>query len=326
MNARFTDRTNSVRDQTGKEKMMSLETATHKTQAFVPPFVMAGGQPTEALTIEQLPNGLEKEVLAFLGRRPLHTVAMAGLVRDNGLVSPLNRGVFYACRNVAREIEGVALIGHATLFEAVTENAIAAFARLAQGNARAHLMLGEKEKIAQFWRHYAAGGQMARVLCRELLFELRWPVEAHHEVKGLRLATLADLGLVMPVQARMAEDESGVNPMRVDPVGFRLRCARRIEQGRVWVAVEDNELLFKADIISETPGANYVEGVHVRPDERGQGYGLRCLSQLSRNLLARTASVCLLVNDRHVEAQNFYKRAGFKLQGTYETIFLQQSQ
>lgn len=288
-------------------------------------FVSTDETQKDALRFEQLANGLEKEILAFLGARPVHTVWMAGLIRDNGLVSPLNRGIFYACRNTAGEIEGVALIGHATLFEARTSGALAAFARLAQSHTRAHMLLGEQEKIAEFWQHYSDGGQQARVLCRELLFEIRWPVGVRGSVKGLRQATLADLAIVMQAQAEMAQRESGVNPMKTDAVGFRLRCARRIEQGRVWVLIENGELMFKADVISETPEVMYLEGIYIPTHERGQEYGLRCLSQLSRNLLARAASICLLVNEQNEDAQAFYQRAGFQYHCPYDTIFLQRA-
>jgi predicted GNAT family acetyltransferase len=305
---------------------MSYRAATINFRDNNPPlFVLTEETTTEALTIEKLSNGQEREVLVFLAARPLHTVIMASFIRDNGLVSRLNRGVFYACRNAEGKIEGVALIGHATLFEARTSAALVAFARLAQSHTRAHILLGEQERIAQFWQHYADGGQASRVLCRELLFEIRWPVEAHQQVRGLRQATLADLNLVMPVQAEMAYQESGVNPMQADAIGFRLRYARRIEQGRVWIMVEDGELIFKADIISETPDVVYLEGVHVSSKERGQGYGLRCLSQLCRSLLARAGSVCLLVNEQNADAQAFYKHAGFQQQSVYETIFLQKA-
>lgn len=291
---------------------------------------MTSAEPTiaindDGLKVERLANGQEREVLSFLAARPLHTVSMASMIRDNGLVSSLNRGLFYACRNIAGALEGVALIGHATLFESRTAAALAAFARLAQSHTRAHMLLGEQENISQFWQHYSEGGQMPRVLCRELLYELRWPVAVQQPVKGLRLATLADLELVMPVQAAMAEAESGVNPMQTDAVGFRLRCARRIEQGRVWVLVENNELMFKAEVISETPEVIYLEGIYVRPEERGQKLGLRCLSQLTRNLLARVAAICLLVNELNTEAHVFYKNAGFQHECAYETIFLQQA-
>ncbi len=286
-------------------------------------FVAAAGAQA-ALEALPLTEGEREEALEFLAGRPVHTVYMASLVRDNGVESPLNRGTFYGYRGPDGRLEGVALIGHATLMEARTEAAIQAFAELAQGSQRKHMIMGEQEKIERFWNYYAGDGHDARLLCRELLFEQRWPVEVREAVHGLRQATLDDLEMVMPVQAQMAFEESGVNPMKADPTGFRLRCARRIEQGRVWVWVENGRLIFKADIIAETPQASYVEGVYINPEERGKGYGLRCISQLGRTLLSRTASVCLLVNEKNREAQDFYRRAGYKLRSYYDTIFLQQ--
>src|SRR2546423_708340 len=64
-----------------------------------------------------------EEVLAFLAERPVHTVCMAGLIRDNGLESEHNRGTFYACRSARGRLEGVALVGHATLLDARTPRA-----------------------------------------------------------------------------------------------------------------------------------------------------------------------------------------------------------
>jgi predicted GNAT family acetyltransferase len=265
----------------------------------------------------------ELEVLDFLAERPVHTVVMAGLIRDNGLESPFNRGAFHACRDSEGRLVGVALVGHATFVEARTKPALKAFASLAQKERDAHMILGEQAMIHRFWGHYAPSGQSPRLFCRELLFEQRWPVEACEPVPSLRRATLDDLMLVMPVHAAMAYEESGVNPLDVDLAGFRLRCARRIEHGRVWVMVEDGGLVFKADVASETPDCTYVEGVYVEPASRQRGRGLRCLSHLGRNLLAGTSSVCALVNERNLVAQSLFLRAGYKLRGYYETIFLE---
>lgn len=265
----------------------------------------------------------EREVLDFLAERPVHTVVMAGLIRDNGFESPFNRGTFYACRNDEGRLEGVALIGHATFVEARGEQSLVEFARLAQKQRGAHLMLGEQEMMRRFWKHYAPAGQTPRLFCRELLFEQRWPVGAREPVEGLRPATLDDLPLVMPVHAAMAHEESGVNPLEVDPQGFRLRCARRIEHGRAWVLIEDGGLVFKADVAAETLGCTYVEGVYVSPASRQRGHGLRCLSQLSRRLLCGTESVCALVNERNLVAQALFLKAGYRLRGYYETIFLE---
>ena len=275
-----------------------------------------------AVTTRELREEERTEVLAFLARRPVHTVCLAGFIRDNGPVSPLNRGTFYGCRDAGGRLVGVALIGHATLVETDSEEAFAAFARLARDCPRAHVMMGERDRIERFWKHYAEGGRSPRLICRELLMEQRWPVEVKEAVPGLRLATPEDLDQVMAAQAQMAFEESGVNPLEADPEGFRRRCLRRVEQGRVWVLTEGGRLIFKTDIIAETPEVKYVEGVWVAPDLRGRGYGLRCLSQLTRELLSEAGAVTLLVNEKTPEAAAFYRRAGYRLRSQYDTIFL----
>ncbi len=276
-----------------------------------------------ALSVQPFCAADELEVLAFLGARPLHTVIMAGLIRDNGLVSPLHRGMFYGCRDTHGRLLGVALIGHITQFETCHEPVMSAFAEHVRTYARVHMIMGEAEKVRSFWRYCAHAGQLSRTSCHELLFVQRQPCELHAPVANLRPATHADLELVAAAHAGLAESESGINPLAVDPAGFRARTTRRIAQGRVWVWLEDGRLIFKADVISETPAASYLEGVYVAEAARGRGYGLRCLSQLSRALLLRADVVCLLVNEHNYRAQMFYRRAGFKLYSRYQTIFLQ---
>src|SRR5258708_30289055 len=125
----------------------------------------------ETCIVGELNSADEAEVFEFLSSRTIHTVFMASLIRDNGLVSPHNRGSFYSCRDRQGRLEGVALLGHATVVEAHSENSLAAFARLARNCLNAHLILGEQKTINTFWRHYANSGQKPRLTCRELLFE-----------------------------------------------------------------------------------------------------------------------------------------------------------
>ena len=275
-----------------------------------------------AVSIERLTGAHEAQVLDFLTRRPIHTVAMIGLISDNGLASPLNRGTFYGCRNRQAELEGVALIGHVTLMETTTDRALEAFAEIAQKCTNTHLIMGEQQRINEFWAYYSESGQPTRLACRQLLFELQWPIEVHEQVPGLRLATVDDLQLVMPVQAQMAFVESGIDPLDKDPEGFRQRCSRRVQQGRAWVLTDDAKLVFKAEVVSDTPKVTYLEGIWVNPDQRGKGTGRDCMFQLAQTLLAHAKSLCLLVNDQNAEAQLFYQRAGYKLRSAYDTIFL----
>jgi ribosomal protein S18 acetylase RimI-like enzyme len=287
----------------------------------------AAGPVGDAQHARLLVGGHEAEVLDFLSARPLHTVYMAGFIRDNGLVSPLNRGAFYGCRDAAGRLAGVALVGHVTQVEARAPEALRALARAALDCSTAHVIMGEQRRIRSFWRHYAGAGQPFRLACRELLLVQSSPAGERDTADGgaesLRPATAADLPLVMPAQAAMAVEECGVNPLEVDPEGFRARCARRVARGRVWVAVgAGGRLDFKADVMAETPEAVYLEGVYVRPGARGRGIGRRCMTQLGRELLARSRAVCLLVNEGNLEAQSFYRKIGFSLRGLYETIYL----
>jgi uncharacterized protein len=264
------------------------------------------------------------EVLTFLAERPIHTVCIAGFIRDNGIVSPHNRGTFYGCRNSQGRLEGVALIGHATLMEARTTRAMREFGLVAQAHQRTHIILGESESVEQFWNYYADEGQEMRLACREMLFELRQAMQAREDVVELRLANAEDLEKIVPVQATMAEMESGINPLDVDPEGFRARCLRRIEMGRVWVLEDEGRLIFKADVQADTPDVIYLEGVWVNPTERGKGIGRRCMRQLCRDLLTRTQSICVLVNEENERAHTFYRMCNFKVRGVYSSLFLQQ--
>jgi ribosomal protein S18 acetylase RimI-like enzyme len=296
--------------------------ALHATSNFVAQVLPIDQKSFGRAEVNRLAKEHEAEALAFLATRPIHTAIMSGLIRDNGIVSPLNRGTFYAYCNWKGQLEGMALIGHITLIEVTSLLALEAFAGAARAASGVHVILAEREKAELFWKYYGPGGQNQRLLRRELLFELRGPLQVFEPVLDLRQATLDELEPVMLVQAQMAFDEGGVNPMEIDPRGFRLRCARRIEQGRVWVWLEGGRLIFKADILADTPEVNYLEGVWMNPQERGKGYGVRCMSQLGRQLLTRTKAVTVLVNEDAPQAQAFYRKAGCRFRGCYDTIYL----
>ena len=273
---------------------------------------------TYALTQEDRP-----EVERFLSDRPLHTVYLSSLIRDNGIDSPLNRGTFYGCRNNEGRLEGVALLGHATIIETASEDCIKAFANLAKSCSLSHLIRGEQQKVECFWSHYAPGQHAARLFSREFLLAKTTSPASFETVPTLRPATLADLELIVNANAAMMLQESGINPLSRDRVGFYERAGRRIWKGRIWVLIEYDQLIFKTDIIAETTEAAYLEGVYVAPERRGQGYGLKCISQLTHLLLSRTATICLTVNEKFPEALKFYQRAGYEVASSYDTIYLQ---
>jgi len=279
------------------------------------------GLPNSA-RIHPLDNGHKTEVLNFLAAHPLRTFMMTSLINDNGLVTSFNRGTFYGCRADQGRLEGVALIGDITLFEAENDRALAAFVRLTRTCPTADVVLGRAERVDRFLSYYTQASVKPRLVCYELLLRNRSTANVE-TVASLRPATFNDLELVVPVHAQLVFEEKGVNPLEVDPAGFRQRCAHRVQQGRVWGAIEDGRLKFKANVVSETAEVTYLEGVYVSSEHRGNGYGARCLTQLTNHLLERADSVCLLVNQKNLLAQACYRKAGYQFQEYYDTLYLQ---
>jgi predicted GNAT family acetyltransferase len=262
------------------------------------------------------------EVTAFLNVRPVHTVVMVSFIRDNGIAGELNRGTFYGYRNSGGDLEGVALIGHSTLIEARSENAMMAFAKKAKTERVAiNLIMSEHEDALKFWLHYA-GSSEPRLTCTELLFETGFPMLVRECEFDVRTAQPEEIEQIAEAHAEVAFIETGSDPMIKDRDGFMSRVARRIEMGRTFVVFENGKLLFKADIIAEADGIIYLEGIYVAEGSRGKGIGSKCLAKLTLNLLGRAENVCMLSNLRFENAHKSFQKAGYKVTGRCTTLFV----
>jgi hypothetical protein len=262
-------------------------------------------------------------VLEFLGQRPVHTVAMASFIYDNGIVSPLNRGTFYGYHDRFGNLEGVALIGHTTLVEARSDEALRALAFVARKHANEiHLIMSGEDSALDFWAQAIEGSAKPRLVCREYLFEIAFPFPVRHCELDIRLAHPEELEQIAEAQAEIAFMESGVDPLTRDRKGFLDRVMRRIEQGRIFVAVENGKLLFKADVVSLTTDVAYLEGIYVPADRRGEGIGSSCLAKVGMRLMNSVRTVCLLSNSEGSNAHRSFMKAGFKHTGECTTVFV----
>jgi GNAT superfamily N-acetyltransferase len=262
------------------------------------------------------------EALRFLTVRPVHTVVMTSFIHDNGIDSPLNRGKFVGYRNTEGVLEGIALIGHSTLVEARTEDALKALAFAARLSATPiHLIMSSGAVASSFWTYLHGGAKVPSLICTELLFEVGFPFQVQDCEYDLRLARKEELDAIAEAQAEVAEIECGVNPMLRDREGFLKRVMRRIEQGRIFVVYDGDKLVFKADIIAETDKVAYLEGVYVAPEFRGLGIGSKCLSKLCLELLDRVQNVCLLSNVEFKGAHRSFVKAGMRNTDACTTLF-----
>ncbi len=281
---------------------------------------MQQSQP-EQLNVSPLAEAHGAEMLSFLSERPVDNVIMSGFIRDNGVVSPQNRGRFYGCRNTAGALEGIALIGHGMSFDARSEAVTEIFAKLTRRSAESRLLMGESGQVRRFWHHYAPEGGEPRLLRDVSLLEQRQPCDDYEEIRGLRCATPADLEEVAALHSEMVGEETGDDPLRTDREGFLRRCLQRIERRRTWAWFDGGRIIFKADVIAQTPEAAYIEGICVSPRERRKGYGRRCLAEMGRQLLGQANAICLFVDERNGRARDFYHSVGYTLASRYHILY-----
>jgi len=80
-------------------------------------------------------------------------------------------------------------------------------------------------------------------------------------------------------------------------------------------------LVFKLDVIAGTPGATYIEGVYVSPEERGKGLGQSCMKAVGHKLLEQTQAIYLFVETENTRTTSFYARLGFNVAGNYDLLY-----
>ncbi len=242
---------------------------------------------------------------------------MAGWILDRGIIHPAHRGLFFGCRNAQGQLEGVGLIGRTTMFEARSTRAAAALGEAARRFGTIKVVFAEPESLNAFWNSYADQTTQPRLKCRESLYESRNPVCPEGETSNLRLATIDELDPIVSAHAEMVKEETGIDPLLEDREGFRERCATRIKDNRVWISMERGELVFKADIVTETPQVVYFEGVWVNPAFRGQRLGHCFMAALTGAILSEGRYACFFANQENEAASRLYCLLGCELVSSY---------
>jgi hypothetical protein len=137
---------------------------------------------------------------------------------------------------------------------------------------------------------------------------------------GLREATTRDLDLLVPACAQAHFEEIGIDPLRRDREGFRWRTQAQIGEGRSWVWLDGDTILFKAEASAWTPHAVQLQQVWVDPAVRNRGYGNRGMRDLCRRLLERTPAVCLFVRSDNAPAIHVYESIGMRRTISYRSL------
>jgi uncharacterized protein len=189
----------------------------------------------------------------------------------------------------------------------------------AAARGRARMIIGDERAVTELW------SQLEPRMPRPRDDRPGQPVYAISERPppgdtGLRPATEQDFELLLPACAVAHLEEIGVDPMVRDPDGFRWRTRSQIQEGRSWLWVEDETILFKAEASAWTPSAVQVQQVWVDAPARNKGYAQRGMRDLCRLLLDRVPAVCLFVRPENAPAIKVYEAIGMKRHGSYRSL------
>jgi ribosomal protein S18 acetylase RimI-like enzyme len=189
----------------------------------------------------------------------------------------------------------------------------------AAARSRARMVIGEEGAVGQLWQ------AVAERMPRPREDRPGQPVYVLDESPepggtGIREATLDDLDVLVPACARAHAEEIGLDPLRRDAEGFRWRTQAQIGEGRSWIWMEGETILFKAEASAWTPRAVQLQQVWVDPAVRGRGYAKRGMRDLCRRLLAQVPVVCLFVRADNETAIRVYEAIGMRRTISYRSL------
>ena len=190
---------------------------------------------------------------------------------------------------------------------------------------RASSVVGDRAAVQRLWEPLAPtwGADVREYRWRQPLLLAGDPAETPQLAPvGLRPAVPGEEQIVFPAAVAMFREEVGADPIAGDGGrSYRARVGELIRTRRTYVVIEDDEVLFKADVGSLFGPVAQIHGVWVRPDQRGRGLGRSGMAELVRQVRRDHAPrVSLYVNDFNEPARRAYAASGFRQVGELTTI------
>jgi predicted GNAT family acetyltransferase len=140
---------------------------------------------------------------------------------------------------------------------------------------------------------------------------------------AVRPVRMDELDAYLVAAIDMFIGEVGVDPRLGDGGrGYRRRVAGMIGAGRAWARFERGQVVFKAEVGSQSPAVGQIQGVWVHPEKRGRGLGVGGTAALAAAVVRSGRIASLYVNGFNTVARATYARIGFRQVGTFATVLL----
>ena len=188
---------------------------------------------------------------------------------------------------------------------------------------RCSSLVGRAELVMPMWQRLEpAWGPARDVRGQQPLMSLSTMPTCAIDV-GVRQVRPDELDSYLVAAVDMFIGEVGVDPRLGDGGrGYRRRVASLIAAGRAWARFEHGEVVFKAEVGSQSPAVGQIQGVWVHPEWRGQGLGTAGTATLAAVIVGTGRIASLYVNDFNSVARATYDRVGFVEVGTFATVLL----
>lgn len=199
-----------------------------------------------------------------------------------------------------------------------------AFAEQALGvPRRCSSVVGPAHLVMPMWDRLQRGWGRARDVreCQPLMALRSAPISAVDT--GVRRVRVDELDAYLVAAVDMFIGEVGVDPRMGDGGrGYRRRVANLIAAGRAFARFEQGEVVFKAEIGSQSPAVGQIQGVWVHPEWRGRGLGTGGTAAVAAAVVNSGRIASLYVNSFNTVALAAYDRVGFRQVGTFATVLL----
>jgi predicted GNAT family acetyltransferase len=252
---------------------------------------------------------------------PVGSCMVASRVAEYGIDPRQIGGELWTRRNATESLcyAGANLIplrGESGDLHAFADKAMSAARRCSSLVGRAELVLPMWHRLQHAW------GPARDVRERQPLMALSTTPNcpADPAVRPVRIDEL-DAYLVAAID--MFIGEVGIDPRIGDGGrGYRRRVAGLIAAGRAWARFDRGEVVFKAEVGSQSPAVGQIQGVWVHPDRRGRGIGTAGTAALAAAVVRSGRIASLYVNSFNAVARATYARIGFTEVGTFATVLL----
>ncbi|WP_343599386.1 GNAT family N-acetyltransferase [Mycobacterium sp.] len=252
---------------------------------------------------------------------PVGSCMVAARVSDHGIEPGLIGGELWTRR---RAEESLCYAGPNLIPLRGGPADLAAFADEAMSaSRRCSSLVGRAELVMPMWRRLEPAWGPARDVREHQPLMALTSIPACPIDPGVRQVRLTEIDAYLVAAIDMFIGEVGVDPRIGDGGrGYRRRVAGLIAQGRAWARFEGGEVVFKAEVGSQSPAVGQIQGVWVHPDRRGRGLGSAGTATLAGVIVGTGRIASLYVNNFNTVARAAYARAGFREVGTFATVLL----